>query len=215
MTAKGQFYIIASVFVLISLTVLFVFTLFVDFGAFTLPTQSTDFDNLQNSVQQQNTWLQANWYGLSWKNKTVVNITSVPGNPVEIDASINTGNCYSGVWVFNKSGTIFSYVASNVTSSSAPCNVTFNAAVGVYDIYWNCPTCFASPVGRNTISDVGTEISPAKYIMALPSDVCSHFAQILPKKNIALACSAAALSNTYNYSISFRATDFVYSGYLT
>lgn len=214
MTTRGQFYIIASVFVLISLAVLFIFTLFVDFGTFTLPKQSTDFANLQNSIRQQNSWLQANWYNLSWKNKTVVNITGGITNPVEIDASVNTGNCYSEVLVFNKSGTAFNYVPSNITSNSTPCNVTFNASAGIYEIYWNCPTCAFSPVGRNTISNVGNETSPAKYTVALPSNVCSHFAQILPRKNIAFTCSATTTSNAYNYSVGFRATDFAYNGSL-
>jgi len=204
MTAKGQFYIIASVFVLISLTVLFVFTLFVDFGTFTLPTQSTDFDNLQTAIMQRNNWLSGYWFDLDWKTKTTVEISLGYANPVEIDADITTG-CDSAR-VFQRTGNSLTEIASDVTAIG--CNVTFNApSEGIYDIFWN-----GTNMGKSN-SD-GNEITPAsKTIAQVPQEgICSHFAQILPKKNIAFTCSAAEVGDAYNYSISFRSPDFTYYG---
>jgi hypothetical protein len=216
MTAKGQFYIIASVFVLISLAVLFVFTLFVNFGTFTLPTQSTDFANLQNAIQQQNNWLQANWYNLNWKTRVVANITGGALAPATItDIGDSSINCTKEIKVFNRSSSgSFLGVSVRVNTSSAngagPCGVIFNASLGLYEIYYNNSAANES----NSFDVPGGATSFSPRVQQIPQNVCSHFAQILPKKNIAFTCSATATSNAYNYSVGFRATDFAYNGSL-
>lgn len=215
MTTTGQFYIIASVFVLISLAVLFMFTLFVDFGTFTLPKQSTDFDNLQNAIQQQNSWLQANWYDISWKTRVVANITGGALSPATItsvgDSSIN---CTKEIKVFNRSNSgVFLSVSVKVNTSSVngagPCKVIFNAS-GLYEIYYNNSAAnegnsFGTPGGATSFSSI---------VQQVPQNVCGYFSSLLPKKNIALTCTATPISNAYNYSVGFRATDFAYNGSL-
>jgi len=206
---QGQLYIIGAVFVLITLSVLFLFTLFVEFGSQTLPTQSSaDFENLQNAVQQRNSWLPTYWYDWTCKNKTVANILSGYTNPVEFDAGINP--CVNYIAVFKLSGATRTAITPAYLSTSG-CNVTFNATgAALYEIYWNCPF-----VGLWPTLD-GNEISPSKYLAELPAEgLCSHFSKLLPKKNIAFNCSAINNTNTYNYSVSFTATDFAYNGSIT
>ncbi len=223
--ARGQFYIIASVFVMISLSALFLFAVFVDFGSLTLPTQSADFENLKNAVGQQNSWLPSYWQELHWRNRAVVDITGGITNPVQIDPGIANGyDCYNHVVVFNKSSAgYYTYVPSNVSSSTAPCNVIFGATTGVYEIYWNCTgslNCNNPRSGRGTLPSAGTAPTYTKYPEAAPSDVCNHFAGLLARKNIAFNCSARLpggeiYTYIYNYSVGFRATDFAYNGSLT
>ncbi len=202
---RGQLYIIGAVFVLITLSVLFLFTLFVEFGSLTLPTQAMDFDNLQNAIQQRNSWLPTYWYDWTCKNKTVANILSGYTNPVEFDAGITP--CPNYVNVFKLSGVTRTAITSYITTSG--CNVTFNATgAAIYEVYWGCPDITGVWQQIN-----GNEISPSKYLAELPTEgICSHFSKLLPKKNIAFNCSAVNNTNTYNYSVSFTATDFAYNG---
>lgn len=204
---KGQLYIIGSVFILITLSVLFLFTLFVEFGSLTLPKQTLDFDNLQNAIQQRNSWLPTYWYDWTCQNKTVVNLTGSETNPVEFDAGINQYVNY--VNVFKLSGVTRTGITSYM--SNLGYNVTFNATgAAIYEVYWNCPTMY----GPFSTLD-GNEISPSEYLAGLPTEgICSHFSNLLPKKNIAFTCTAVNNTNTYNYSVSFRSTDFEYSGTL-
>ncbi len=199
--AKGQFYIIAAVFILISLTMLFGFTLFVEVGSLTLPTYNIEFDNLQNTIGQQNNWLQHNWWNLNWKTKTIVTIGGGYTDPVEVDAGI-TAVCDS-IRVFQKTGSGFTEIASDKSG----CNATFNAnGGGTFEIYWN-----GTNMGKTTTD--GTEVAPdSKTIVQLPQDACAHLGTIFSKKNIAFTCSATPLSNAYNYSVGFTATDFTYNG---
>jgi hypothetical protein len=211
MKRNGQFYIIASVFVLISLSMLFLFTTFVDFGSLTLPTQSTDFDNLQNSIQQRNDWLQMNWFNLNWKSKVIVNITGGTLTPAEIVGVAGSSiNCTKEIKVFSKSGGTFTPVAVDITNATGPCNVIFNAVVGIYEIYYNNS---AANENNNVIADPGSITNYDESMEQVPPEgICNQFSNLLPKKNIAFSCSATASTNTYNYSVSFRATDFAYNG---
>jgi len=205
--ARGQFYIIASVFVFITLSTLFAFTLFVEYGPRTLPAQSSaDFENLQNAISQRNIWLPTYWYDLNCKNKTVATIPLGYTNPVEFDAGITP--CIQPIHVFKLSGTTRTEITTEYITASG-CNVTFNATgAALYEVYWNCPTY----PGVWPALD-GVEISPLKYLAEAPAEgICSHFSKLLPKKNIAFNCSAINNTNTYNYSVSFTATDFAYNG---
>jgi hypothetical protein len=204
--AKGQFYIIAAVFVLISLTVLFGFTLFVEAGSLTLPNHNTEFDNLQNAIEQRNVWLSNYWYDWTCQNKTVADIEAGYTNPVEFDAGITP--CNQPIHVFKLSGITRTEITTDYITAVG-CNVTFNATgVALYEVYWNCPSGMGPWPSLN-----GNEISPSKYISAIPAEgICSHFSTLLPSKNIAFSCSTTLLSNTYNYSVGFTATDFTYNG---
>jgi hypothetical protein len=213
--AKGQFYIIASIFVLMALSALFAFTLFVDFGASTLPTQSTDFDNLQNSIQQQNNWLQTYWYNLAFLNRTTIKITGTPTNPIEVDASITSGCTI--VLILDSSG---SQVPSNVSSMSGPCTIIFNATIGeTYQIYWPCSSpgyCSLVHPLRDSVPGAGnTTVIWTKIVENRPANVCGQINDLLRRKNVNANCSLNPLFSSgkaYSYIVHFTATDFKYDG---
>ncbi|MEM2874299.1 MAG: hypothetical protein QW063_02550 [Candidatus Nanoarchaeia archaeon] len=207
--SKGQFYVIVLVFISITIAALLMLVHFVEFSSLMLKEPQVDFKNLQNAVKQRNIWLSENWFDLNWKTKTIVNITGDITNPVEIDAGI-TANCNS-VRVFNKTNSIFIEIPSNVTSLTAPCNVTFDAAIGVYEIYWN-----GTNIGKE-ISQGNENIEYTKAIEQVPPEgICSHFSMTLPKKGILFSCSAAIATNnnTYNYFVNFTSPDFSFKGNL-
>lgn len=190
-----------------ALSTLFAFTLFVEYGSRTLPSQSqVDFENLQNAIQQRNAWLPTYWFNLNCKNKTVADIQPGYTNPVQFDAGINP--CVNYVRVFKLSGTTRTEITPTYIATSG-CDVTFDATgSGLYEVYWNCPTLF----GPFPLLD-GNIISPSEYLAEAPAEgICSHFSKLLPKKNIAFSCTAVNNTNTYNYSVSFTATDFTYNG---
>jgi hypothetical protein len=214
--SKGQFYLITSIFVFISLAVIFTFALFINFGIFSLPTQNMDFTNLQNAIRQQNNWLQENWYNVNWKNRLLVNITGGALTPATItnvgDSSIN---CTKEIKVLNRSASgnfllVYAEVNASNANGAGPCNVMFNASLGLYQIYYN-----NSAANENNPSGIPNEItSYSEDLQKVPQNVCAYFSQILPKKNIAFNCSATASNNFYNYSIDFKTTEFTYSGSL-
>jgi len=204
---KGQFYIITLVFVAASLIILLMFTQFAEFGPLSVKNPKLGFENVQNSISQRNTWLTTYWFDLDWKTKTTIEISGGYINPVEVDADITTG-CDS-VRVFQKSSNSLTEIASNVTAIG--CNVTFNApSAGIYDIFWN-----GTNMGKSN-SD-GNEITPvSKTVVQVPQEgVCNHFSSTLPKKDVLFQCSATPGTNTYNYSINYRSTDFTFSGNLS
>ena len=206
---KGQFYLITLVFVATSLFLVLMFTHFVEFGSLTLTKPEADFNNLQNAVTQRNSWLPTYWFDLRWRTKTIISITGNVTNPVEVNANI-VGDCDNTVRVFTKSGLQFTEIASNVTNASSPCNVVFNAAPGVYEIYWNSTTSIPN-------KNIGSGNTPTytKTVQQMPQEgVCSHLSNILAKKSVLLQCSASAGTNTYNYSINYTSPDFVFSGTL-
>lgn len=211
---KGQFYIITLVFVAISLALLLMLVHFVDFGPLTIIKPHTEFTNLQNAIEQRNAWLPTYWYNLNWKSKAIVNITVGNLTPAEITSAITdvSINCKNEVKVFNKSGDSFVEVSRNVTSITAPCNVTFNAAVGVYEIYYNNS---AASENNQVVASPGNTTSFTKSVVQVPPEgICSHFNTTLPRKNILLQCNATTNTNTYNYSINYSSTDFEFSGSL-
>jgi hypothetical protein len=61
----------------------------------------------------------------------------------------------------------------------------------------------------------GTPPSYTKTIVQVPQEgICSYFSSILPKKDALFQCSATTGTNTYNYSINYRSTDFTFNGNL-
>ncbi|MCX6775072.1 MAG: hypothetical protein NTY99_03215 [DPANN group archaeon] len=209
---RGQFYIITLVFVAASLIILLMFTQFAEFGPLSVKNPKLGFENVQNSISQRNAWLATYWLDLRWQTKTVVTITGTPTNPVQINANI-IGDCINTVRVGSKSGSQLNEIPSQVTAAVAPCDVVFSTIPGIntYEIYWNS----TATVPTKTIG-IGTPPSYTKTLAQVPQEgICSYYSSTLPKKDVLFQCSATPGTNTYNYSINYRSTDFTFSGNLS
>jgi len=102
-------------------------------------------------VQQRKIWEQNYWWNFNWTKRTVVNISEPLNQYIQINAGIDSGNCYKEVRVI-KNGI---EVPSNVSSIYPPCDVIFNSSEGgIFEIYWSNP--FVNPpTYRNTVPSSG------------------------------------------------------------
>lgn len=211
---RGQFYLISLTFAAITILVLSMFVLFVEFGSvLTKSPVPNDFENLQNAVEQRNKWIEGEWFDLRWKSRSVIDIKDGAITPANI-TGIGTGStdCVDEIRVFNLSTGAFLEITNvKVNASSGPCTVIFNASIGVFEIYYNNTAAnqnnsIGSPSGITDFDEIKEQVPQ--------EGICAHFDELLATKNILFECSGASLEKTFNYSVDFITVDFEFSGNL-
>lgn len=212
---RGQFFLIALLLLALSMFVLFSFFRTTDTASVTMFKKSSfiDIKNIQNAIGEKNTWMnESAWWNASWAyRKSIVGTSKQALAEVNISIpSDHISNCDKEIRVVNASG----IVDSNVSSSTYPCNITFQTCSSCnYFIYYGNPDAVAP---TRTVANSGTLIYPT-IITEGVGDLCEHFEYIYPIQGIELECNVVNSYNNgqkANYSINFTSTDLQFEGYI-
>ena len=210
---KAQFMLVATILITISLFIIYTYIRSADTSSiiFFEPTSKEQFVNLHTSIAGRNAWLGNYWWDLNWQNRSTISISGTFTNPVQVDPQITAGyDCLNEVRVADSAN---NEIPSSVTAATAPCDVVFNAAAGIYNIYWNNPSATV-PGALGAGTPAGTLIRKE----GAPTQLfCPHLVDMYKKAGVDINCSVQNIfsNNQVNYSIRFQSLDINFDGFLS
>jgi len=215
MTKKAQFMLVATILITISLFIIYTYIRSADTSSiiFFEPTSKEQFVNLHTSIADRNAWLSNYWWDLNWQNRSTISVSGTIVNPVQVDpqSPITITDCFNQIRVTDSNNV---EIPSSVTAV-LPCEVVFNAAAGIYNIYWNNPS--ATAPGYRALG-VGTPAGTLIRKEGAPTQLfCPHIAEMYKKAGVDINCSVQNIfsNNQVNYSIKFQSLDVSFDGFLS
>ena len=212
MTKKAQFMLVATILITISLFIIYTYIRSADTSSiiFFEPTSKEQFVNLHTSIADRNAWLSNYWWNLNWQNRSTISISGTIVNPVQVDPLIPVGYDCNQVRVVDSNNI---EVPSSITVATAPCYAVFNAAAGIYNVYWNNPSAIApKTIGAGTLTGnlIREESAPTQLF-------CPHITDMYKKAGVDINCSVQNIfsNNQVNYSINFQSLDISFDGFLS